>query len=375
MAETEPLVQGDDPVLATALSELESEGALNDEPTTVETSAEPSSDPAAAPATPETPAGDAEPTASTAPQAGGAAAAPAPAEDPLAGTEPLTYEVDGQSRAFGDILIDKKNGGFGMILPDKVQAVSAKLLEGERASAQVQQLYGQVQQYERLGGVQGYARLKAENDANVAAGLYLMKTLADAFPGPQYAEQLKGVFEKAEFMMQKTAFETQQKFAGDLNMQRVQAQAGQNEVQVFEQSFPQYQKALPALTPADIEAGKQVFAQRRELLYRQATPQDAQQFQVKVGERIYDPRLMNDWFTERAAWRAQQVAEAKARETAAAAANKFNQGQQQGRQPVKTGSRRAPVAPTPAGGTVKSSRSEAWANPLNEALSELGIDD
>src|ERR1035437_3000026 len=247
----------DDPVLDAALSEMQSEGALEDSPVDP-TPAEPTgaspvvtadgADPSAAPPAPE-------PAPVAVPDAAGTTE---PAVDPLQDTAPLDYAVDGTAKAFDGILIDKTNGG-AFILPDKVDSVRARLIEGDRAQGTARQLYDQVQQYERMGGVEGYAKLKADAEANSAAGLFLMKTLADAFPGPEHAEALKQVFERAEFMMQKAQFDTTQKFHVERQAVVSQGQQSQQETVVLRNALGQIQTALPSLTADDMTAGQQMF--------------------------------------------------------------------------------------------------------------------
>ena len=384
MAEGQDQDRGNsDPVLDAALTELDAEGLLDD------SSGEPASPPSDAGAGAGEPSGvpdasaTAEPVAvapSGEPPAAETATAPTdgqpPAVDPLQDTAPLDYALDGQARAFDGVLVDKTNGG-AFILPDKLDAVRARLADGDRAQGQVRQLYERVQHYERLGGVDGYAAMKAQAEANSAAGMFLLKTLAEAFPGPEHAPALKAVFERAEFLMQKAQFDTSRAFLQQFTQQQqtdqqqvVQQQA---EGERFTTALAQIARALPALTPEDMKSGQQVFEEFKDVLYRHATPQDAQAYGVRVGERIFDPTKMNAWFTERAQWRTQ---DAKQR-AAAQQATRFNAAQDRGRQgrpatgkpPARAGNG------TPPPPNAKKAKIDTWADTFEAASTELGITD
>jgi hypothetical protein len=351
----------DDAVLAGALDEIEAGGEDLGAPLPKTDATDPTSEPEVvdqqiAEVVAETPVGEETPAES--------------AVDPLADTSPLDY---GQGKAFDGVLVDKTNGG-AFILPDKLDAVRAKLIEGDTYREQAQQLHERVQRFESLGGVEGYAKLKGEVEANGAAGLFLMKTLAEAFPGRENAAALKNIFERAEFLMQKSAFDTTNKFMGEQRQFVSQATQGQQEATWFANTVSAIQRALPTLTTTDVEAGKQFFAKRPQLLYHNASVQEAQQYGVKVGERIGDPTAMNEWYSERAALRAEQAKEQTARATAASTANKHNAAMDKGRQPANTGKRAQKPATPAATIPEKVSRREAWTDPLTTALQEMGID-
>ena len=85
---------------------------------------------------------------------------------------------------------------------------------------------------------------------------------------------------------------------------------------------------------------------------------------------------MNEWFTERAASRAQQTKDALALTTATSAATRHNEGMQRGRQPQRKPAGARPSAPSSASApTERTSRGQKWTDPLTTALTEMGITD
>lgn len=389
----------DDPILAGALDEMESEGVDLGAPATGPSGEEQTTEtlpPETAPA-PEVPAP--EPASATPPAESAPATPPAtpePAADPLADTAPLDYAVDGQTKAFDGILIDKTNGG-AFILPDKLESVRARFVEAERATVRAQQAADRVRQYEelpyrfttkgadgkdQLHELKGYAafeKLTADVAGNTAAGIFLIQTLLEAFPGDANKAALANVFKQAEFENKRVAFEAAQTFRQTYAQARAQerttAQNATQETAWFTKALGQIQQALPALTPADMQAGREFFAKRPQLVYRNASAQDAVKFGVKVGERIADPDAMNEWFSERAALRAENAKTLAQTSTATSTAASHNAGMQKGRQPVQQTGARRPQAATPATIPEKRSRREAWNTPLTEALQELGINE
>lgn len=320
------------------------------------------------------------------------AAPVAPVVDPLDNTAPLDY---GQGRVFDGVLIDKTNGG-AFILPDKLDAVRARLNEADTFRGQAEQLAQKVQHYDGLTykttgidgdpaqeftGVDAFVRAQADAAALAAGTLVLMAQIEVSFPGEEFAKARQELYDKMQFEVRRTAFNTGNAIRERLQTQQQQvvsqATQGQQETASFDRAIAQISTALPALTPKDMEEGKQFFAKRPQLLYRNANGQDAQQYGVKVGERIFDPTAMNEWYSGRAALRAETKTAESARVTAASAATKHNAAMDKGRQPVTTG-RRAPVAATPAERSVpiteKSQRKKALTDLLDTSLQELGIE-
>ena len=341
------------------------------------------------------PAGVAEPVAATDP-ATPTSPSVAPVVDPLADTAPLDYTLDGQARAFDGILVDKKNGG-AFILPDKLEAVRTRLIEGDRLAAQLTPLQTRIQDYDNLAyrwtqkddkgadhqfelkGFQAFERLTADAAANSAAGLFLLKTLSEAFPGKENAAALLNIFKQADFEHRRVGFEAAQRFRNDFSQRKQSAQAtattATDEATWFTGALSQIRSALPALTAADMEAGRQFFAKRPQLVYRNATAQDAAKLGVRIGERIGDPEAMNEWYSERAALRAEEAKKTAALATATGTAGKHNAGMDKGRQPARQPAQARTAGATPAA-TIpeKVDRRAQWSSPLKTALQEMGID-
>ena len=387
-------------VLDSALAEFTAEGVDLDAPLNASDSPETPAEQNAAALTPASaeevaqPVGDAPAEVVAETPASAAVVETAPAVDPLADTAPLDYVFDGQAKAFDGILIDKTNGG-AFILPDKLDAVRTRLMEGDRLTGDVKRWQDRATQYDGISytnglkgeekehrGIQAVQQLRADVEANAAAGKFLLKTLADAFPGRENAAALLNVFKQAEFEHKRVAFEAGQQFAKEFNgriSQQVNAVTqGSNEQRWFSDTITAIHKALPGLTAADVEAGRQFFAKRPQLLYRNATAQDAAKYGLKVGERMGDPDAMNEWYAERAASRAEEVKQATARAPAADTAGKHNAGMEKGRQTGKkpVQARRANTSATPAA-TIpeKVSKKQVYTDILDEAMQELGISD
>ena len=245
---------------------------------------------------PEVPAPDAPP------------AEPIDPETAFASEPVLTYTVNGVEKPSDIRLVD----GAGYIPPSKVADIQRKLGERDHLSATNQTLYRTTQEYQRLGGAPAFEKLKAESEANSAAGMVLMKAIADAFPGPEHAQALKDLFSRAEFEMRKTAFDAGQKFRQDFQVQGQQQDIPAAREQMYNGWFAQAKSALPNLTDADVEEARAIFGGVKTAMFRTATLEDSQKYGRKVGEEIGDPTPMNAWFVKR------NEQNAKAQETAKA---------------------------------------------------------
>lgn len=388
----------DDPVLQEAFDSFASEGEDLNTPAT-DAPAEPDEAPESTDTTVEEPASGeevpevvAEPAATPATDAQPKPTKTEPTVDPLDGTAPLDYAVDGQPRAFDGILVDKTNGG-AFILPDKLESVRARLVESDRTAAEMAPLRARLGEYDGLvhrsgpkgqereyRGLEAFQQLTADAEANAAAGLFLLKTLKEAFPGVENAKAIDGVLDRAQLEHRLAAVQARERFAENIRSQRTtretSAATTSGEGRWFADALQKMRTAFPQLTEEDHAAGRDWFAKRPQLLYRNASPADAQKFGVKVGERIADPQDMNEWFTERAATRTRENTKTSAQLTATGTATQHNAGMQKGRQPVRqNGSARRTTA-TPATTIPEPrSRAKAWSDPLDTALQELGITD
>lgn len=376
---------GDDDVFDSALNELAAEGLLDDEPVVTPVDDTPVADPVEEPAFAET---------IDAPVVVEAAApvaeAPAVAVDPLADTSPLDY---GQGKAFDGVLVDKTNGG-AFILPEKLDSIRQTLAERDTFREQATQLSQRVQHFDGLSykstgydgpsqefkGVEAFVRAQADAAAAAAGTLEMMKQIETLFPGEANAKGRVELYDKVQFAMQKTGFDVGQKVRGyvSTNQQQITDQSGlPSDAQWFATALTQIQKVFPALTPADMEAGRQFFAKRPQMVYRNATAHDAAKFGVKIGARVADPDAMNEWYSERASLRADEAKLSAARATAAGTAGKHNAGMEKGRQTGKKPvSARRPQAATPANAIPeKVSKHQVYTDILDEALQEMGLSD
>ena len=256
-------------------------------------------------------------------------------------------------------------------------------------------MHGRVQQYDGLTytsspvdgtpqtfkGIDAFVRAQADSAAHAAMALVMVNAIEELFPGAENAKGRNDLYERAKFASQKTAFDIGAKIRGRITTehqtQATQAVQPQQDARWMQNYTTAIQKALPALTADDIQAGQAFFAKRPQLVYRTATPQDAQKYGVKVGERFGDTDALNDWYAERAAGRAAATEKSLALVTATGTANKHNAGMEKGRQAgKKPASARRPQAATPA--TVSPERvgkKQVYTDILDEALQEMGISD
>ena len=399
MAADGTLAKSGDPVLDAALSEMHSEGVLDD------SGAPTGSDPAPADAAPLTVDAGASPDAAADPTAGDAApltdpvdpaavdpAKPAdPTDDPLAGTEPLTYTVNGQPVTFEGIYEIKGQGG--LIPPDKLDAVRERLAVADTATAQARHWYGVAQEYERQGGPAKLQQLTEDlATVNAAGGLlapfFVGKmvqnadgTVTETPPDVQtllgllqqnedgsigWNERARGLLVKELLLSTKEAKQTLHADArSEDQRQRDEATHAAQDVEAFRGILAQYKAALPDLTDDDLQKGGDVWWKARATLFRQAGAADKG---MALGTRMIDPTAMNDWFTERAAWRAGQ----KAKDTTTTKAGAFNAGQDRGRQPVRGTKPAATVTTAVADATAKPSKQATWSTLLEQGLAEIG---
>ena len=84
---------------------------------------------------------------------------------------------------------------------------------------------------------------------------------------------------------------------------------------------------------------------------------------------------MNEWYSERAALRAEEAKKTAALATATGTAGKHNAGMDKGRQPARQPAQARTAGATPAA-TIpeKVDRRAQWSSPLKTALQEMGID-
>lgn len=417
MAERGLVASIDDPVLATALSEMEASGVALDGPAVDPSPSvpEPESAPVADAPTEASPAASkAEPTAdASAPSPAKSAEAVAdktpvppvdpatPAADPLAGTTPYSYTGrDGQSYQMGMIHVPPEGGAF--ILPHELPAFQDALAEAQAAitaNREFQQFVGQVhglahqsgegdakQEYR---GVEAFKALKADYSANEAASLRLLSGYADRefVYNLAYAYQ-QGDDKTAAHLLKQMATDAQKD--GRLAQYQAEKQFGgfqqapvQDEGTVADRAFEGAitqlatwaRKEGAVLSDADLAEARGYYAPFKKAMVREATPAEVQQNPALRGQKVFDTPSMHPWFQQRIAAAQQAKQDAAARATADAVkkrADEFNKGTDKGRQPQK-GATAPTKAPVPVATGEKVSRSAKWSAPLDDFLTEAGI--
>lgn len=384
----------DDPVLAGALSEMQTEGGFNpsgelSDLGTADTSAsQPSGDVSAAPAAAQPTTGDvaSDPASTAAPEGQSAGT---PAADPLAGTEPFAYNgktYEGIYRVPGEGLMipEDKAAAFTSIV-ERAEMVEALDRASREATTQVQTFErlsqwnitdDQGQVTETLTGVRGL-EARYLNDARKDAAIEvldgilsdptkLLSLLAQDSTGkigidPSAVETLQMRLRLAANDAETKARTEFQKLSGPVESPAASA-------------APDYSASAPklietaagaehsVLTPED----KQFLSGQLDRYVRSVTEEDRRYDPTKkLGAPIVDAKygqLVQHIVSQRKTANAQ----AKASEKAGA----VNAGMERGRQPAKQPPK--PAAPVTPPKQNERKRAD-WNAPLESALTEMGI--
>lgn len=324
-------------------------------PSTPSASESPAAPEVPAPAPAEVPS---TPSASEPPSTPPAAAPPPPSEPPavpaaddpaarLASAPALTYTVDGATKTYDGIKVMGEDGA--VIDPAALPDLQRRLGERDHLVAANAQLYQRTRQFDALShtstvggtpqdfrGMDAFRQLKADYATTFAGAAELYAKLHDpAFVqalaianlspdqggNPEQAKALlKQVYDRANFAGEKAAYDAR------LQLDRTVAQ-GTAEVadkaqieETFASVLADFRKTFPHLTAADMQEGEQHFRELGSVIARQATPQEAQQYGLKVGQWFIDSPKMNGWFKGRDALR-QEMAKTVVTTSAAATQN------------------------------------------------------
>lgn len=382
-----------DATIAEAIADVSQSDSLDDGSTQDEAQDATGTNPAELNAAPSSPAtdGDTGPTAQSA-----VAAHDTPVDDdPLAGSEPVTITVDGETRTVEGFT---RIPGQGIIIDEeKVPVFHLMASRAESLDRQNRDLYQRTQEYERLSewktkGPDGNERTLTGRDGLEARDVELAKTKAwsqvieESLMNPALfaslvtvneqgqivpnVEQLRYLATRAQLASRDAADEARSRFSSTYQATthaQQQAQLSEQAPTLLWQTAEQvWGKEFPQLTAED----KTFLSSQVQRYMRPASPAEVQSGQFKSGESVLDPSfyaVMQD----RGALRAQMTATA----TATTTANKFNQGQQQGRKP---NGQRPPVPPSSASSTHPSTTpikrgQEVWDDVLQDAMREVSV--
>ena len=239
----------------------------------------------------------------------------AAADDPFKDATPFTYTVNGVAKTFDGIKVLGTDGAVvdPKILPD----LARKLGERDHLYDTNQQLYRRVQQFDTLThksgpqgqereyrGVEAFRQLAADKASIDAAGFHLLTTLREAFPGPENAAVLKGIFETAELKGRVAASAERERFQTVQEDTSTRTAELQGVEQTFRGELAKIKAALPNLTDEDMASGEKHFRDMGAVIARRATAVEAQQYGLQVGQWFVDTPKMHGWFQDRDALRA-----------------------------------------------------------------------
>lgn len=258
-------------------------------------------------------------------------AVPAEPIDPATPAEPLTPEAQAQAAALQWVTDNSKpfaysfNGQQRVV--DLITEITGEdgtktiLIEPEHAEnfrtmmATADRMYSDNKAFIQAGGLQriaqldqDYRELKANYAAIDKAGETLLGILNDE---GKLAALLQDPRERMllarelHLLTQTTATATRESYGKEAQEAQARESQGTAERTALNTTMQQFATALPDLTPDDLQAMAKSFG---SVLFRPATPQEAQRLGIAVGTRIQDPTVMHEWAKERASWRAQQKA-------------------------------------------------------------------
>lgn len=381
----------DDPVLAGALAELESEGAFETSDLATPDASQTTGDASAASASalPATTGDDGNGPTTDVPA--GDPAVPAP--DPFEGTQPFTYSVNGVEKTLDGVY---RVPGEGLLVPeDKVSSLQQLAERAETLDHVTRQFATQHATLERLGswttqdadgkeqtftGAQGIAALRTDFATqqaafNTLAGVFLDPTQAGALVdvvegpnGPQIVwnqQAIQTLVARSEQSEQIARYKTKEALSELAQPPAPKASA------------PDYAAQAPGVISSAAKASgldasgltakdNQYLASLLPRFVRAVTEDDRRMNpSLQVGGPIVDAA-----FTQVLKDRVEMVTAAKQTAAASEKAGKFNAGQQKGRQPAAAAPK-APAAPK-AETNTRPHRAD-WNTPLETALAEMAI--
>ncbi len=210
---------------------------------------------------------------------------------------PLAYRVNGTDRTM-DAILELPNGKGGFIPADKLADVRNVVARYESNEAFVREYVAERKQYEALGGIPKFHEMQEQNaQLNAASVLILDAITKNPLQFVQVAgDQIVPNQERIQFLIEQAAVHAQ-RARFDTLAQRSQAQQTFAQTQTEEQVR---QTAVPnaiAQHFADVHPDDRahVVANAKRYLYP-ASADDAQRYNVRVGELMVDlPQMQADF--------------------------------------------------------------------------------
>jgi len=244
----------------------------------------------------------------------------ATAEQPAAPqAEPLTYNVNGEQRAF--------EGGFyvpgqGLIFTEEARPrVLDRLQQADRLVTQNQQLYAQTQEYQRLGGRPAYEKLQGEKAMLDASATLLLRALSDPntlvtlATDPVARQQL---IKEVTLTAREAQFQAANQAREQMVRETTQATAAQQTQTAIYNAVGTIAQEFQGLTAEDVQAVRSHAGRMHTAIVRPATPAEAQEANVQVGMPIIDIPLLRTLLQDRHALRQSATEVAQQRQTVAA---------------------------------------------------------
>lgn len=277
--------------------------------------------------------------------------------------QPFTYTVDGQAKAYDGITVYTKPDGTidrGVIAGDKIKDVQYRLQRGDYLEGQNTHLYGQVKQFEAVGGMQKVQDMAVENARLKEAAAIMADTLENpeklvalAYAiqnGDMGALQLLG--RELKVAAQDAAQRTQSEFTTNMQQQLQTQDEPTLIANTIGQSVTQWAARYPNLTREDLQSAYAQLQSFGSAVVWKASPEEARQAGVRPGEHIIDHRKVDAYLKQVSTYKGEQAKTAHA-VTAAAKENAA-------RRPVPTITPKKPLPKKPTKATESESGEETW---------------
>lgn len=226
-----------------------------------------------------------------------------PLESLLADAKALDYTVDGKAKDYDGIKMTAD--GRGIISKESIPDVQYRLQRGEYLESQNTHLYGQVKQYEAIGGMQKVESLSVENARLSEA----VKLLAETIENPDKlvalalatqsgdTAQFQLLTRELKIAAQEAAIRAKSEFTQHITTAASAASNTQDETtqtaNTIAASITQWSPRYPNLSPDDLASANRLLTQFGAAVVWKASPEDARQAGVKPGEYVIDHRKVD----------------------------------------------------------------------------------
>ena len=286
--------------------------------------------------------------------------------------QPFTYTVDGQAKAYNADVRGVAHGGITMrigadgkpesatVAKNAIPDLQYRLQRGDYLEGQNTHLYGQVKQFEAVGGMQKVQDMAVENARLKEAAAIMADTLENpeklvalAYAiqnGDMGALQLLG--RELKVAAQDAAQRTQSEFTTNMQQQLQTQDEPTLIANTIGQSVTQWATRYPNLTREDLQSAYAQLQSFGSAVVWKASPEEARQAGVRPGEHIIDHRKVDAYLKQVSTYKGEQAKTAHA-VTAAAKENAA-------RRPVPTITPKKPLPKKPTKATESESGEETW---------------